>query len=234
VFAAPAAPELTNEFLDALAACFQFGQTIPIFFTNSGTGLLTRINLSLAKVKNCLLINTEALRHGWLGHIHDRYDALIVAQWVKSSPLYSLNELNPWIASARVITRVNEEPTVAKPLRFRYKEFSIDGFHIYRTANCSPSLFKYDEIETLRDRFSVTHDVKPWRSANDFIAAELFLKENPLATAQPEFSVGSYWERIIREPAIPFSSTDRQVKLSHVYQTLSEYFADLTDHSIDA
>ena len=178
-----------------------------------------------------MLINLEAFRGGWLAHIQDRYDAIIVARWDsrRASPIYSFNDFSAWIASARVITRSNEEPVVRKPLRFRYKEFSVDEFNVYRTANCSPSLLKQNDIETLRDRFLARGNTAELWSAKDFIAAELFLKELPVSEAQPDLSIEHLWEQVIREPVIPFNHAERQTRLNHAYQTLREYLADFSD-----
>lgn len=228
LLSAPAKLELTDEFLQALRNLFEFDQIFPVFFTNTGMALLTTTNLRIATVKNILLVNLEAFEQDWLGHIRERYDAMIVARWGQhdTSPIYCLNQLNHWLASARVITKSYAKPVVGKPLRFRYNEFSIDGFHIYRTANCSASLFKQVEIQMLGERFRAQGKGKAFKSANDFIAAELFLKQEALSEAQPTVSLGYYWEKIIRDPVIPFDLTERQTKLTHAYAALSEYLAD--------
>lgn len=230
VLSAPTEPAITDEFHRALTDVFAFEQAIPAFFTNMGTALLTTTNLRSAGVRSCLLVSTEALTGGWLSHVQDRYNALAVARWGyhHSSPLYALNEWNPWIGSARVITRSDEEPIVGKPLRFRYKEFADDGFRIYRTANCAPTLLKREDIEVLRERFPSGED-KELKSAKDFIAAELFLKDPLPQRVQSELSVGRSWEQIIREPVVPFSVNERQSRLKHVYHALSEYLDDFVD-----
>jgi molecular chaperone HtpG len=236
LLAAPAEPKLTNEFLKALTAVFQFEQTVPVCFTKIGTALLTATNLRIAQLRTCLLVNFEAFAKDWLIHVRDRYDAMIVARWSSNggSPIYSLNELSPWIASARVITRSREQPVVGRPLRFRYKEFSVDGFHIYRTGNCSPGFLRQADIEGLRNRFPLPDGKEELRSADDFIAAELFLKDQLPSEAPPELSVGHYWEKIIREPVIPFNSAERIKRLNHAYTALQEYFVDSSDPALQA
>jgi hypothetical protein len=235
LLAAPAEPKLTDKFLKVLTGVFGFQQTIPVFFTSIGTALLTSTNLRAANLKNCLLVNMEVFTQGWLTHVQDRYDAIVVARWGGhgTSPIYSLNELSRWIARARVITRSGEGPVVGKPLRFRYKEFSVDGLHIYRTADCPPSLLQHEDIEILRDRFPAPENAKELKSAKDFIAAELFLKDPPPSKGQPDLSMGRYWEQIIRGPVVPFSSTERRTKLSHAYDALREYFADFPETAND-
>ena len=228
VLSAPVKLTLTKVFLTALSALFEFQQVFPVFFTKIGTALLTATNLRIAQIRNCLLLNSEAFSKDWLTHLLDRYDAVIVARWGShgSSALYSLNELNPWIATARLVTRSDEEPVLTKPLRFRYKEFSVERFHSYRTGNCPPSLMEPADIETLRDKFLETQNGEDLRSASDLIAAELFLRPNLTSKAPPELSIGHYWEQIIREPIIPFDSTDRLIKLSHAYAVLSHDLAE--------
>ncbi len=236
VLSAPVEPSLSDELLTALNAVFEFEQVFPVFFTKIGSALLTATNLRIAQVRNCLLLNLEAFSEDWLMHLRERYDAIIVARWGLHgiSPLYSLNELNPWIATARVVTRSDKEPAVGRPLRFRYKEFSVEGFHVYRTANCSPGFMERADIEILRSRFPGTQNNKDLKSANDFIAAELFLKPELNSKTPPELSLGNYWEQIIRQPAIPFDSTERLVKLNHAFAALGEYLADFSDLANDA
>jgi molecular chaperone HtpG len=228
IASAPVEPKLPKQFLRALADLFEFHQVLPVFFTKTGTALLTATNLRIGQVKNCLLLNSEALSKDWLVHLRDKYDAVIVAQWGfhGASPLYSLNELRPWIATARLITRSDEAPRVARPLRFRYQEFSVDGFHVFRTGNCPHGFLGRADIEILRDRFLATQDNKDLQSANDFIAAELFLKPEIVSKEPPELSLGRHWEQILLEPTIPFEPAERPIKLNHAYTALQDYLAD--------
>ncbi len=234
---APEQPEVTHEFLHALYNIFDFDQAIPAFFTNSGTALLTPTNLRLARVKGCLLVNLQLFEQGWQTHFQARYDAVAFARQGNhgSSSIYSLNELNRWIASARVITRSDENPTVAKPLRFRCREFSCDGLHVHRTANCAASLLDQDDLQYLKGRLSVAQNSRELGTADDFVAAELFLKDQPLSeSAPPELSLGNYWEGIIRQPVIPFDPTERMTKLEHAYTALREYLTDFSDPTKEA
>lgn len=224
---APELPALTGEFEGSLREVFGFEQIVPTFFTAAGTGLLSRTSLRSAGIKNCLLINEEAFRGAWLSHVYRKYDALVVARWGYHgvSPLHALNKLNSWIASARVITRSTEEPIVAKPLRFRYKQFSVGDFHVWRSANCLPPLLSPEDVETVKSRFD-EEGSKELRSANDFIAAELFFKELPADILRPEFSVNHYWNEIIGAPVVPFDIGTRQSELKHGYEALKDYIAD--------
>jgi molecular chaperone HtpG len=229
LLSAPVEQKLTDEFSKTLTEFFQFGQVVPMFFTKFGTAPLTATNLRLAKAKNCLLIDLDAFTQGWLAHLQDRYDAIMVAQWGDrgSSSIYSLNTLNSWIATARVITRSDKEPVVARPLRFRYKEFSVNGVQVYRTANCAPSLLKREEIEGIEDRVVAYQASRGPRKIIDFVAAELFLKPGPFP--EPDLSVGYYWERIMREPVVAFNLAERRTRLEPAYEDLQEYLADYLD-----
>jgi len=227
---APQGPAVTDEFHRALMEVFEFEQAIPVFFTSLGTALLTTTNLRLAGVRNCLLVNIEALMAGWLSHIQDRYNAVAVARWgyQHSSPIYALNVWKRWIGSARLIMKSDEEPILGRPLRFRYKEFSVDRFHIRRTANCAPTLLTREDIEMLKERFPSGAENKEIKSSNNFIAAELFLKDPLPQRAERELSIARYWEQIVREPVVPFIPNERETKLRNAYDDLSEYFADLS------
>ncbi len=224
VYTAPRGPTLTNEFNSALTDFFEFDQTIPVFFTKVGAALLTTANLRNAGIKSCLLVTLEALTHQWLSHIQGRYDSILVARLGHrgTDPVYALNDLNNWVASARVITGSADEPVVKKPLRFRYKDFSINGLNVYRSANCLPTLLKREEVEMISEEFLG----KEAKTPKNLIAAELFLKDQ-LTSNNHELSVDRYWEQIIREPVVPFEYDERRSKLRYAYDYLSEYFADL-------
>ena len=231
---APTELKLTDEFAKALREFFEFNQTIPAFFTKTGTALLTASNLRLAEATTCLLLSTEALTKNWLSHVRDRYDAVIVAgrgYYPGYSPIYSLNELNPWIACARVVTTSDENPIVAKPLRFRYKELSVERFHIYRTANCPPSFIGRPDLEALINGVAAGADATESAYADDFVAAELFLKLQLSSACLPTFSVGHYWEQLVGEPEIPFGVGQRRERLKQALAALAEYVADSADPS---
>jgi hypothetical protein len=231
VLSAPSGPEITKAFVTSLSEVFGFGHVIPVFFTKLGTALLTAANLQLAQARTCILFTADESAKDWRMHVRNRYDAVIFARPGPhgSSPLYSLNELNPWIATARVITRSSENPVVGRPLRFRYRELSVDGFHVYRTANCSPTLLAEADIELLRDRYKVQENGEEVRDGKDFIAAELFLKPQLLSETPTELSVAHYWEQVVRDPVVPFASADRPGRLNHTYATLQDYITDFPD-----
>jgi molecular chaperone HtpG len=223
---APTEPKLTRDFVGVLISGFDFDQVFPIFFSREGVALLTPTNLRLSGVRNCLLLNSEAFAEGWLTSMYSRYDAIFVARWGEhhASPLYSLNAFFPRISSARVVTRNAEEPVVRKPLRFRYKIFSQGALSVYRSANCEPSLFTFEDLRPVCDEhFPSKENGEQFQSVDDFIAAELFLKHSHPFEEPTEFSVGRLWEQIVREPIIPFEKSKRIETLAHAYSELRAY-----------
>jgi len=220
---APTEPELTNDFIRSLETLFEFNQTVPVFFTGQGTGLLTRQLLSDARVKNCLLITTESVRRGWFAHFQHVYDAIICTRSGKhgTSSLYSLNQFGNWITKARVITRSREEPVVQRPLRFRYREFVIGSVSVYRTADCYPSLFKHEDIAKLSNEIQMCGS--DLDGTDDFLAAELFMKDDLTADTPSELSISRHWQELLAEPTIPFDMVEQQRKLKHAYKSLREY-----------
>ena len=102
--------------------------------------------------------------------------------------------------------------------------------HVYRTANCAASFLDQEDLQYLKGRLSGAQSARESGGADDFVAAELFLKDQPLSEgAPPELSLGNYWEGIIRQPAIPFDHTERMTRLEHAYTALQEYLADFSD-----
>jgi hypothetical protein len=220
-----AEPKLTRDFVGMLRTLFKFSQLYPIFLTKKWIALFTPTNLRLFSIKNCLLLNAEVFAEGWLNSMNARYDALLVSQWGEHgiSPQYALNDLSTWISSARIVTRSKDDPVLAKPLRFRYKVFSENGVSVYRSANCQPSLFNFDDLKPVMDEFPNRDNGEPFSSAKDFIAAELFLKDEPAFKQPAQFSIGRLWEQIIREPVIPFDTAERREKLAHAYSALQAF-----------
>jgi len=162
---------------------------------------------------------------GAFSHITERYDALLIARETRSSAQYSLNELNRWIASARVITRSDERFVVAKPLSFSQQPGN-GPLHLHRTWKCPDSLLEPDDLEKIYRLISKLEGESGTTSADDFVAAELYLKESDAATKHSALSLAHYWKEIIREPVIPFSRTVREEQLKYAYGSLDQYLPD--------
>jgi molecular chaperone HtpG len=222
VLKAPTERMISPDFMRVLKDFFGFSQVIPIFFTRTGTGLLTKTSLRAAGVRNCLLVPQELLKSDELVGIMDKYDAVLVAQWgQRSSPVYALNDLDTWIASARVVTKSNEAPGVKR--RFRYKERSFNGVQVFRTANCSPSLITDSDVSELGTRFFSPRAADQHTTSDDFLAAELFLKTEVLAVEELKSSVGRRWEQIFPQPTISFNRDTREVELGQACRSMRAY-----------
>jgi hypothetical protein len=220
---APTTPAFPEGFRKMLGDFFKFEQLFPVFFTEAGTALLTPENLRIADVKSCLIVSLKAFESGWLSHLQNRYDAVLVAKTGShsTSVSYALNELDSYISSARAITTSGKEPQCKR--RFRYKEACISGLQLHRTANCPPGLLEAVDLEIVAKNREI-----PIRESlivsDDFIAAELFLKLNKLLSSNgASQSVGRYWEAIIREPVVPFGRSERKAKLCNAFDVFREY-----------
>ena len=175
-------------------------------------------------LKKCLLLNVEAFREGWLSGIYPRYDGLFVAYWGDhgSSPIYTLRKFAAWMHSTRVITRSPKPEQIGKPI-FKYKTHSEHGVSIYRSADCKPSLFEFEELKPLFEMPKTRADGESTRSFEDFIAAEIFLKDQIPFAEPTEMSIGRLWEKTIRESTIPYVLTERREKLAHAYTDLAVF-----------
>ncbi|MBZ5533621.1 MAG: ATP-binding protein [Acidobacteriia bacterium] len=223
---APARMRLTAELIHAIESVGHFHHTMPVFFTHTGTGLLTARNLQLAKVKRCLLVHATLFDEGLFSSVTPKYDAILVARQgsQSTSAYYSLNELNRWIASARVLTRSAERFVVGRPLRF-VRQRSDSPLHLHRTWKCPHSLLSPDDLRGIHDLLSRPEGA--FRSIeSDFVAAELYLKDPVEATEPRKMSLGHYWKEIIREPLIPFDRMAREEQLKHAYDSLEKFFPD--------
>jgi hypothetical protein len=222
--AAPEEQKFTEELRDALSLLLaESEQIVPVFFTQTGTAILTEKNLQIAKAKRCLLMHAGLFAHGVFSHVTARYDALLIAQETRSSAAYSLNGINRWIASARAITRSDERFIVARPLNFS-QELSDNPLTLHRTWRCPDSLLSRDDLEAIRGFLSNLQ--AHFDISDDFVAAELYLKEPDDSAINPKFSLGHYWEEIIRESVIPFGRTAREEQLKHAYAALDQYLPD--------
>jgi molecular chaperone HtpG len=221
---APEEQRLANELEEALRLLLaEFDQTVPILFTQTGTAILTAKNLQLAKAKRCLLVQAQLFAQGVFSGVTARYDALLIARETGSSARYALNEINQWIASARAITRSDERFIVARPLKFS-QELSDAPLILHRTWKCPDSLLSRDDLEAIHK--SLSRLGAEYEISDDFVAAELYLKELGDSTMNPKLSLGHYWEEIIREPVIPFDRIAREEQLTHAYAALDQYLPD--------
>jgi Histidine kinase-, DNA gyrase B-, and HSP90-like ATPase len=224
MLSAPEEQRLTEEIVDALWLLGRSGQTAPLFFTQGGTAFLTEKTLRIAKAKRCLLMNARLFAQGVFSDVTAKYDALLIAKETKSSAKYSLNEINRWIASARAITTSDERFIVGDPLRFS-QQLSESPLYLHRTWRCPDSLLVRDDLAKIYKLLPQT-DGESGATRDDFVAAELYLKDTTESPMNPRLSLGHYWEEIIRDPVIPFSRTAREEQLKHAYAALAEYLPD--------
>ena len=122
----------------------------------------------------------------------------------QSSAIYALNDLRAWIERARVITTSDEEPRVAHPLRFRYREGNYGT--IYMVGARLPShAARTVTLENISEQISSNS-----RHRDTFIAAELFLKTFDTSTSTSSYAMGNIWQKVIGETVIPFDIETRQ------------------------
>jgi len=212
------------DFTFLLWKLFEPNELVPVVFTPIGIALNTPTNFRMLDLKKCLLLNVEAFREGWLRGIYPRYDGLFVAYWGDhgSSPIYTLRNFAAWMHSTRVITRSPKPDQIGKPI-FKYKTHSEHGVSIYRSADCKPSLFEFEELKPLFEMPKTRADGESTRSFEDFIAAEIFLKDQIPFAEPTAMSIGRLWEKTIRESTIPYVLTERREKLAHAYTDLAAF-----------
>ncbi len=202
-------------------------QLCPLYFTNRGAGLLTAANLMSASIRKCLAVSMQIFRRRDLANYADRYDALIVwdpERWRSNNDPFKV--LNKWIQDARVLWRGAGESEVARSLQLE-KETVFGNVNGCKTAGCPPSLLSSTEILALEEELK-SHSTDDPLTKN-FIVAEIYLKQELPSRDQRGLSIGEHWQKIIREPLIPYEPTERKAKLSHAFNALRQYLEDFQE-----
>jgi hypothetical protein len=227
---APSVDQLTAELNQWLRSVFTFENILPVFFTRSGTALLTPPNLHLAAVESLLAVDHKYERVFY--EFGNSYDGKMFLLSGKSSSVYGVRDIRPWAKHVRLIFHKQPDQTDI-PVRRVFKESDADSFTLYTTRGCPASRIK---TETLRE-LTADQKVLPGK----FLAAELFLDPKRLSAQQPHPAftsllereairksptvrspLGELWNSVVREPSVPFDHRVRHEKLSHLFDLWKE------------
>lgn len=204
---APEEAHVSKDFGTVLGDYFEFDNLLPIFFTRSGVATLTLVNLQVIKARSVLVIERGVLNNKWLGDALLKYDAIFVAQRGsrQSSAKYALNKVAKWVDRVRIVSTSKEEIVLVNPIRLRYNEKSYGHIHVHRGRDCPDTLLTEETLHSLDQKVGAKVTSKKGGSSDDFLAAEIFLKDTADLLAEDEFSIGRQWCTIFDNGVIPFN-----------------------------
>jgi molecular chaperone HtpG len=226
---APERREITEELVDWLFRVVEFEHLFPVFFTSSGTALLTIENLNLAQITTCLTV--EIKHQSVFQGILDRYDATTFVRSTRSSSIYGIRDMDHWARGVRVAVHAGTDAGAISSRKLK-KEFENSAMAVYATGGCPNTPLGQSLINALSENGI------PDSTGQDLILSELFFDRERLSTGKPRRSIytefrfrdgvpkspmAGYWQKIIRGPVIPFSITARRAELRHAFDALREF-----------